>query len=62
MRFEQSSGKISKNHLKKKIEKKKKIARKNAILLVLNIRRTQFNQSSPVQPVSNGRTDRNPRV
>ena len=38
---------------KKNCQKKKK--RKTAIFLVFNIRRTQFDQSTPVQPVSESR-------
>ena len=49
-----------KNHLKenKKNEERKKLPKKekkNAILLVSNIRRTRFDQSSPAQPISESR-------
>ena len=53
--------KISKNHFfktKKLLLKKfflEKREKKNAILLVFNIRRTRFDQSPPVQPISDFR-------
>ena len=41
--------------MKKKNCSQKKRRRKNAIVLVFYIRRTGFDQSSPVQPVSESR-------